>query len=689
MVRFRAALPLCSQEESLARMQNPLLSQQYRIPFDEIRAEHIQPAIETLLASSKSALEDIASTPLGSTTYANTLDRLDTFTAPLEYAMNIVRHLESAATSPELREAYNVIQGPVAEFYSGLALHEGLWKVIKDFASTAEAKALTGARKRYLQKTIDSFVRNGADLAPDDKRKLQEIDVELTRVTTKFTENVLDSTNEFELILTDEAKLAGLPPSAIDAARQSAEAKGKAGWRFTLQAPSYIAVMTYLDDPTIRETLYRAFNRRAADGEHNNSGLILDILRLRKAKAQLLGFADFPDFILADRMARTGANAQAFVEDLRARTESFFAKENAQLKQFAGGRDLPVWDVGYYSEKQRLALYDFDEEELRPYFPVEQVMAGMFDIFSRLFGIRVTEEAGVPGWDPAVKFYRIQDRATGLHLGGFYADWFPRENKRGGAWMDSFILGNPDAGKPHLGLMCGNLTPPVGGKPALLTHNEVETIFHEFGHLLHHCLSRVEVRSLSCTNVAWDFVELPSQIFENWCWERESLDLFARHYETGETIPDELFRKMVNAKNYRSAAAQMRQVSFALTDLVLHRSYDPEKDGDVVEFCRALGQPFSAATLPEGWAMVTSFSHLFSSPVAYGSGYYSYKWAEVLDADAFTRFRKEGLFSEKAGTEFRDCILAKGDSADPAELYRSYMGRDPNVDALLIRNGLV
>ena len=670
-------------------MQNPLLSQQYRIPFDEIRAEHVPPAIESLLESSKSALEEIAATPLGSTTYANTLDRLDTFTQPLEYAMCIVRHLESAATSKELREVYNSIQGPVAEFYSGLPLHEGLWKVISDFATTGEAKSLTGARKRYLKKTVDSFIRNGAELAPADKQKLQEIDVELTRVTTKFTENVLDATNAFELIVTDEAKLSGLPPSAIDAAKQSAESKGKEGWRFTLQAPSYIPVLTYLDDAAIRETLYRAFNRRAADGQYDNSALVLEILRLRRAKAQLLGFADFPDFILADRMARTGANAQAFVEDLRVRTESFFAKENVALREFAGGRELPIWDVGYCAEKQRLALYDFDEEELRPYFPVEQVMSGMFDIFSRLFGIEVTEEAGVPGWDPDVKFYRIEDRASGLHFGGFYADWFPRENKRDGAWMDSFIVGNPDAGKPHLGLMCGNLTPPVGGKPALLTHNEVETIFHEFGHLLHHCLSRVDVRSLSCTNVAWDFVELPSQIFENWCWERESLDLFARHYETGATIPEDLFEKMVRAKNYRSAAAQMRQVSFGLTDLTLHRTYSPEKDGDVVEFCRNMGQPFSAATLPEGWSMVTSFSHLFSSPVAYGSGYYSYKWAEVLDADAFTRFQAEGLFSQKAGVEFRDCILAKGDSSDPAELYRSYMGRDPNVDALLVRNGLV
>jgi oligopeptidase A len=668
-------------------MQNPLLSNQYRIPFDEIRAEHVQPAVDSLLADAKKELEDIASSP-GPRTYDSTLGRLDTFTEKLEYAMGIVRHLESVATTPELREAHNIVQGPVAEFYSSLPLHEGLWKVIKEYAATPEAKALTGARARYLKKTVDSFIRNGADLDESGKRKLQEYDVELTRLTTKFSENVLDSTNEFELMVTDESKLAGLPQSAIDAARQSAASKGKEGWRFTLQAPSYLAVMTYMDDAGIREQIFRAFNRRAAEPPHDNSALIPEILRLRREKAQLLGFPDFSDFILADRMAKKGEQAQSFLENLRQRTEAFFEKENEQLKAFAGGRELPPWDVAYYAEKQRLALYDFDEEELRPYFPVEQVMAGMFDIFSRLFGIRVTEEAGVPAWDPAVKYYRIEDRATGLLLGCFYADWFPRENKRGGAWMDAFVSGHPDAGRPHLGLICGNLTPPVAGKPALLTHNEVETIFHEFGHLLHHCLSRVDVRSLAGTQVAWDFVELPSQIFENWCWERESLDLFARDYQTGATIPEELFQKMQRAKNYRSAAAQMRQLSFGITDLTLHRTYSPERDGDVIRFARELSQPFSVAKLPDDYSMITGFTHLFASPVAYGSGYYSYKWAEVLDADAFTRFQKSGLFSETAGTEFRDRILAKGDSEDPAELYRSFMGRDPDVSALFVRAGL-
>jgi oligopeptidase A len=314
---------------------------------------------------------------------------------------------------------------------------------------------------------------------------------------------------------------------------------------------------------------------------------------------------------------------------------------------------------------------------------------GLWNLVNRLYGIRVSEELHVPAWDPQVKFYNIHDE-NGAFLGGFYADWYPRENKRGGAWMDALITGGPlgEEFKPHLGLICGNLTPPVGDKPALLTHREVETIFHEFGHLLHHLLSRVEIRSLAGTNVAWDFVELPSQIMENWCWEREALDLFARHWRTGEPAPDELFQKMKRARTFRAANGQMRQVGFAFIDLLLHIRYSQERDGDPVEYARRLLQDFSPAPLPPKHAMIAAFTHLFSSPVGYGAGYYSYKWAEVLDADAFTRFRDNGIFSREIGTEFRTNILSKGDSEDPAELYKKFMGREPDPSALLVRSGL-
>jgi oligopeptidase A len=669
-------------------MLNPLLSNEFKIPFDQIRSEHVLPAVTELLADCQKRLNHIlaAEEPR---TYENTMAPLDAISDRLEYAVGVTRHLESVATYPELREAFNAIQGPVTEFFSNLTLNEHLWSAIKSYAATDEAKQLEGARRRYLKKTIDSFRRNGAELDVEGKAKLQEIDIELTKITTKFSENVLDSTNEFELVIEDESRLAGLPESALVGARESATQKGfDKGWRFTLQAPSYAPVMTYLNDSAIREQLYRAYNTRAVSGDRDNRPILQRILELRKAKAKLLGYKNFADLVLEDRMAHSGDEAHRFLENLRIRTIPFFEKENAQLREFAG-HALQPWDVSYYAEKLRQNLYDFDEEELRPYFPVESVMNGMFQIFARVLGIRVVAQEGVPGWDPAVTYYRIEDQSTGGFLGGFYADWYPRESKRGGAWMDSLIIGSPEQSKPHLGLICGNMTPPQAGKPALLTHREVETIFHEFGHLLHHCLSRVNVRSLSGTNVAWDFVELPSQIMENWCWERESLDLFARHYETGEPIPQDLYEKMVRARNFRGANGQMRQLSFGTVDLALHRDYDPARDGDVIAYSRRMLAPFSIAPLPEDHAMIASFTHLFASPVGYGAGYYSYKWAEVLDADAFTRFRREGVFSNTVGREFREKILARGDSEDPAELYRSFMGRDPDVSALLERAGLV
>jgi oligopeptidase A len=676
--------------------ENPLLSIAFEIPFDRIRAEHVEPAFDELLADAGQRLEAVASLS-GERTFANTMLAYEAITERLDYALNIVRHLESVATYPELRAAYNAIQPKVSEFYSSIPLHDGLWRAIKTYAETPEAAALTGTRKRFLTKTIDAFKRAGADLPPEGKKRLAELDVELSTLTTKYGEHVLDSTNAFSLLITEEAQLAGLPESARVAARESAEAKGQTGWRFTLQAPSYNAVMTYLDDAGIREKMYRAFVTRAAGGEHDNTALLPRILELRREKARLLGFADFADLVIEDRMAHTGERALCFLEDLRDRTIEAFRRENEQLSRFRRSVDpdapetLQPWDIAYWAEKQRIALYNFDEEALRPYFPLEPVVAGMFEIFRRVFGIRVAERTGVPTWDPQVHYFEIHDEATDELLGAFYADFYPRENKRGGGWMDVFLTGIPrEAGGvlPHLGFICGNLNPPAGGKPALLTHNDVETIFHEFGHLLHHCLSRVEIRSLAGTNVAWDFVELPSQIFENWCWEREALDLFARHWETGAPIPEDLFAAMRRARTYRAANAQMRQLSFGIVDLLLHREWDPARDGDVVSYARRLLNEFSPAPLPPEHAMIASFTHLFASPVGYAAGYYSYKWAEVLDADAFSRFLEAGIFNREVGLAFRRAVLERGDSRDPAELYREFMGRDPDLQPLLVRLGL-
>ncbi|MGO9231962.1 MAG: M3 family metallopeptidase [Bryobacteraceae bacterium] len=677
-----------------ANHPNPLLLPEFRIPFDRIRGEHVAPATEELLRQGRQRLEEVAG-DAGKRTFLNTLRALDDLSEPIEYAIGVVRHLEAVATYPELRAAYSAAQPEVSAFYSSIPLHAGLWRAVQDFAATEEATRLEGERRRLLTKTLDNFRRNGANLDVAGKQRLEALDVELSRLTIKFAENVLDSTNAFELIITDPAGLAGLPPSAVDAARESAARKGRDGWRFTLHAPDYFAVMTYLDDAAIRRQVYEAFTVRATEAERDNRPLIARILEVRAGKARLLGFANFADLVLEDRMAHSGARALAFLDDLKAKTAARFREENRELLEYRrsmegpDAAELAGWDVAYYAEKQRAALYDFDEEALRPYFPLERAVAGLLELVRRLYGLRIEPEAGAPAWDEAVRYYNVHDE-TAEFLGGFYTDWFPRENKRGGAWMDALITGGPDGAKfrPHLGLVCGNLTPPVAGKPALLTHREVETIFHEFGHLLHHLLSRVESRGLAGTNVAWDFVELPSQIMENWCWERESLDLFARHWETGQPVPDELFQKMKRARTFRAANAQMRQLGFGLVDLLLHTQYSAGRDGDAVEYTRRILEEFSPAPLPPGHAMIAAFTHLFASPVGYGAGYYSYKWAEVLEADAFTRFRDHGIFSREVGEEFRRNILSRGDSADPAELYRAFMGRDPDPRALLIRNGL-
>jgi oligopeptidase A len=673
---------------------NPLLNIQFRVPFGSIRATDVEPAVEKLLAGARGRLAAIAAEP-EPRTFANTMLALDAMTEPLDYAMAVARHLESVATTPELRAAFNAVQPSVSAFHSGIPLDEGLWLGVKAYAAAGESAHLAGERRRFLKKTVEDFRRHGADLDPGGKKRLREMDIELTQITTKFAENVLDSTNAFEFATGNEADLAGLPPSAVAAARENAARKGREGWRFTLQAPEYFAVMTYMDSAAIRRHFYEALSARGTKGDWDNRPLVRRILELRAAKARLLGFSDFAGYALEDRMAHDGARALAFLEDLKSRTGERFRQENRELLEFRrslegpGAPELDAGDVAYYAEKQRAARFDFDEEALRPYFRLESVVAGLFDLVNRLYGVRVAEERGAPVWDPEVRCYHLHDE-SGEFLGGFYADWYPRENKRGGAWMGTLITGGPapQGFCPHLGYICGNLTPPVGGKPALLTHREVETIFHEFGHLLHHLFSRVEVRSLAGTNVAWDFVELPSQIMENWCWERGALDLFARHWETGAGIPEELFQKMKRARTFRAANAQMRQLGFGFADLLLHTSYSPERDGDPVEYGRRILAEFTPAPLPPGHAALAGFTHLFADPVGYGAGYYSYKWAEVLDADAFTRFLASGIFSRETGRRFRDCILAKGDSDDPAELYREFMGRDPDPRALLERLGL-
>jgi oligopeptidase A len=671
---------------------NPLLEITIDPPFDKVRPDHIRPAIDALLSRASERLAAISS--LGEPrTFANTLVALDESTRELEWAMAIVGHLEAVMNEPALRDAYNAVQPKVSEFYSKIPLDEGLWRAVSSYAQTDDARALTGPRKRFLEKTLDGFRRQGAALAPHGKQRLAEIATRLSELTTRFSQNVLDSHAAFDLVLTDERRLAGLPPTALAMARESARSKGLTGYRFTLQAPSYLAVLTYAEDAALRETLWRAYNTSATRAPYDNQPLLGEILALRREQATLLGFKDFADYVLADRMAKDGATAARFVDDLREKTEPFFEREKRELLAFrreVEGPSAPAlapWDVAFYAEKMRLARYAFDEEMLRPYFEANAVVRGMFEVIRRVYGVEARKRADVEGlvYHKDVEAYSLWDGDR--ELCRFTIDLYPRENKRDGAWMNAMLSSLPGEG-PQVGLFCANVTPATAERPALLTFREVETLFHEFGHLLHHALSDAPIRGMVGTRVAWDFVELPSQIHENWCWQREALDLFARHYATNEPLPEELFQKMKRARTFREATAQMRQLSFATVDLELHRRYDPAVHGSVVAFARDVMARFAATPLPEDYAMIASFNHLFADPVGYAAGYYSYKWAEVLDADAFTRFEREGIFNRATGDAFRDWVLRRGDSEDPAALFRGFMGRDPTVDALLARIGL-
>ena len=667
---------------------NPLLQSALPLGFDRITAAHVEPGIGALLEQAAEQVKAIGASS-DPKTYANTLGALEAATEQLEVAMGVADHLESVLGDPALRAAYNAVLPKVSAFYSSLPLDAALYAAIRAFAETPEAAALEPTRRRFLDKTLDDFRRHGAELPPAKKARLEAIEVELSERTTRFAQNVVDETDAWELYVTDAARLGGLPEPAKRAARASAESRGQEGWRFTLHAPSYTPVLEHLDDAELRAEVWRAANTRATAGDRDNAEHIARVLTLRREKAELLGYKDVSDLLLEPRMVKSGAAARDFVEDLARQSEPAFQAERASLLEFRRALEGPdaappaPWDLSYYAEKQRKATCAFDAEALRAWFKVETVLSGLWEAVERLYGIRVAALEGWPTWHPEVTVYSVDD-ADGTRLGVFYADLFPREGKRGGAWMRPFVTGVVGE-TPHVAVMCANLTPALGDRPALLSHREVETLFHEFGHLLHHLLTRVEVRSLAGTNVAWDFVELPSQIMENWCWVREALDLFARHYETGEAIPDALYAGLQKARTFRGASAMMRQLGYGAADLALHQDWRGEPP---LDFARRAMARYTPADLPDDYGMIASFTHLFGSPTGYAAGYYSYKWAEVLDADAFTRFQAEGLFSREVGESFRRNILEQGDARDPADLYEAFMGRAPDPKALFARAGL-
>ncbi len=703
-------------------MPHPFLEESFHVRWSTLAPDMVEIDITKALGRAERALSKVINQDRGSLTFESVMFAYEDALRELNEAWGLVTHLDAVCNSPALREAHNKMLSKVSAFFAKIPLNEHLWDLLLTFSKTDHAKALTGTRRRALDESLAYFRQHGAELPVEKKKRLEAIESELSQVTQKYSENVLDSTNAWEMIIDDAARLKGLPPSAIEAARAEAEAKGISTpeapkYRFSLKAPSLIPLMEHLEDESIRKKAWEGNCTVGRGGDYDNTALVKQILRLRHEKAQLLGKDNFADYILERRMAKSGATALNFTETLHNKIKTVFEREVISLQEYRADKAhapvslLEPWEVAFWSEKRRHERYDFDAEELRPYFCVPDVLSGMFKLAERLFDIRITEretaffetgqtgessgspfEAGpVEVWHPEVKFYEVRNK-DGVHTGSFYADWHPRDSKRGGAWMNYLKGGWPSSGererRPHLGLMCGNMSPPVSGKPGLLTHDEVCTVFHEFGHLLHQLLGNVEVPSLNGVNVAWDFVELPSQLMENFCWERESLDFFAKHHTSGALIPDSLFKKLLAARNYMSAVSMMRQLSFGKLDLELHMNPATDENADLDALARRLQSGYLFPTKTEAPTMARRFGHLFSSPVGYAASYYSYKWAEVLDADAFTRFQKDGVLNPTVGRALRDCILSRGNSEDPAKLFRDFMGRDPDPNALLQRAGL-
>ena len=657
--------------------------------FAGITAPGLAPTVRAVLERAQAEIDDLAESSGSPATYHTAIQRLDDIVQRVEEALAPVTVLLSVAETPGLRRAYNAVLPEIAAFWSRLPLHRGLWAAVQDFAATPEAAALDPLRRRNLDRMMHQFRSAGADLDDEGRGRVEEIRVELSRLERRFSENVLDATEAFRLHVTENERprLDGIPGTALELARHKARAKDLDGWLLTLDFPSFEPVLKYARDRELRRQLHQAYVGRCRDGELDNRPTITRILALRRELAGLLGYGDFSDYRLDDAMAGSGTRAFEFVRDLRERTLPYWERDLAMIREKAarmGIESLKPWDLAYVSEALRRERFQFDDELTRPWLPLDRVLDGLFEIVERVFGVRVEEVPARDVWHEDVRSYRLIAE-DGIRLGSFHTDWFPRSGKRQGAWMATLTTGGPRPDGnfvPHTGMMAGNFAPPVPGKPALLTHRSVQTIFHEFGHLLHHCTSRVPLPSRSGMQVPWDWVEVPSQIMENWTWEREALSIFSGHHETGEPLPDELYRRMLAARRFMGGQAQMRQLGFATLDLRLHREYDGGQE--LMSYAEEVLRPF---VLDEGFArshILTTFSHLFAG--GYASAYYSYMWSEVLEADAFGRFRREGVLSRETGAAFMDTILAQGDSREPDRMFRAFMGRDPDPEALLRRN---
>ncbi|MFV0574592.1 MAG: oligopeptidase A [Vibrio sp.] len=677
-------------------MSNPLLTFTDLPPFSQIKPEHVQPAIEQAIADCRAQVEKVLESD--SYNWATICEPLTETDDRLSRIWSPISHLNSVKNSAELREVYEACLPLLSEYGTWVGQHKGLYEAYKAIKASDEFATLTAAQQKSITDALRDFELSGIGLPLDQQKRYGEISKRLSELGSTFSNNVLDATMGWTKHITDEKELAGMPESAMAAAKANAEAKELDGWLLTLEMPSYIPVMTYCDNQALRQEMYEAFVTRASDrgpnaGKWDNTEIIAEELKLRHEIARLLGFNSYAEKSLSTKMAESPSQVLTFLNDLAAKAKPQGEKEVEELRQFTeqeyGITDLNLWDISYYSEKQKQKLFQISDEELRPYFPEQKVVAGLFEVLNRVFGMSVTEKQGVETWHESVKFFEITD-AQGNLRGSFYLDLYAREHKRGGAWMDECrvrrTLENGEIQSPVAYLTC-NFNKPVGDKPALFTHDEVVTLFHEFGHGIHHMLTQVEVAAVSGINgVPWDAVELPSQFLENWCWEEEALAFISGHYETGEPLPKAMLDKMLAAKNFQSAMFILRQLEFGLFDFTLHSQYDPEIGAKVLETLADVKSKVSVLPALEWSRFSHAFSHIFAG--GYSAGYYSYLWAEVLSSDAYSRFEEEGIFNKETGQSFLNNILEMGGSEEPMELFKRFRGREPQIDALLRHAGI-
>lgn len=678
-------------------LDNPLLDFGGLPRFGQIEVKHVIPAIDYLLSENRRKLTDLLSDSKKKYTWANLLQPMQEMDDRLSRAWSPVSHLNSVKNSEELRAAHEHCLPLLSAYHTELGQNCELFAAIKSIADSDEYQSLNVAQKKIIQIHLRDFHLSGIDLDEDKKKRYKAIRQQLSRLKSSYENNVLDATHGWSETMTNESLLSGLPDSALAMAKQTAERESVTGWVFNLEFPSYFAIMTHADQRDLRERFYTAYSTRASDqgpnaGKWDNTETMESIMDLRQEMAQLIGFQNYAEYSLATKMAETSDEVIDFLQQLADRSKAVAEKDIDELRQFAKDHlhidDLQAWDLNYVAEKLRHHNYDISQETLKPYFPEHQVITGLFAIVNRLYGIDITAVSGVETWHPDVRFYEIKD-AHGMVRGQFYLDLYARPHKRGGAWMDECIVRHAEEGVvqiPVAYLTC-NLTPPIGDEPALFTHDEVNTLFHEFGHGLHHMLTKVDYSAVSGINgVAWDAVELPSQFMENWCWEKDSLALIARHYQTGEVLPDEIFTKMQTAKNFQSGMQMLRQLEFALFDFNLHIHYQRNDQAQVQQTLNDTREQVAVFIPPEFNRFQHGFTHIFAG--GYAAGYYSYKWAEVLSADAFSLFEENGIFDRQTGESFLYNILEMGGVKEPMELFVRFRGRKPKIDALLRHSGI-